>query len=176
MTCAKSDINADIHLNGETVEQVQDFTYLGASFNSQLDASREIKKRLAIARTKYTAIQSSLKMKSLSIKTKTRLLHSLVFPIALYGCEAWTIKKTDAQRINSFEMWCYRRILQVSWTDRRTNQSILAEILPKERFIVSVRRRKLCYFGHVLGVVQGSWEQQSLKAKWRGKDLEAVPK
>ena len=176
MTCAKSDINADIHLNGETVEQVQDFTYLGASFNSQLDASREIKKRLAIARTKYTAIQSSLKMKSLSIKTKTRLLHSLVFPIALYGCEAWTIKKTDAQRINSFEMWCYRRILQVSWTDRRTNQSILAEILPKERFIVSVRRRKLCYFGHVARGSAGELGTTILEGKVEGKRSRGRPK
>ena len=121
MTCAKNDINVDIHLNGEKVEQVQNFTYLGVSFNSALDGSKEIRKRLSIARSKLTDIQTSLKMKSLAIKTKSRLLQSLVFPVAIYGCEAWTIKKADAKRINAFEMWCYRRILKVTWSDRRTN-------------------------------------------------------
>ena len=105
-------------------EQVQDFTYLGASINSSLDGSKEIKKRLAIARAKLTD------MNSLSIKIKLRLLHSLIFPVATYGCEAWTIKKTDSQRINSFEMWCYRRILQVSWSHRINNSGIYAHRTP----------------------------------------------
>ena len=173
MACSKSQIDIDISLNGESVEQVQDFTYLGASFNCLLDGTKEIKKRLAIARAKLSDIQSSLKMKLLSIKTKTRLLHSLVFPIALYGCEAWTLKKSDQQKINSFELWCYRRILQVSWTERRSNASILDEILPKERLLVTMRRRKLKYFGHLARGSAGELGKTILEGKVEGRKLPA---
>ena len=164
------------NFNGETVEQVQNFVYLGASFNSALDGSREIRKRLSIARSKLTDIQASLKMKSLATKTKTRLLHSLIFPIATYGCEAWTIKKADAQRINSFELWCYRRILHVLWSDRRTNISILDEIQPGERLLTFARRRKLCYFGHVARGSAGDLGAIILEGKVQGKRSRGRPK
>ena len=176
MTCAKSDININMTLNGETVEQVKDFTYLGASFNSDLDNSKEIKKRLAIARAKLTSTQSLLKMKSLATKTKVRLLHSLIFPIATYGCEAWTIKKADAQRIAAFEMWSFRRILHIVWTDKRTNQSIIDEVQPKERLLCFVRRRKLCYFGHVARGSAGELGNIILQGKVEGKRSRGRPK
>ena len=154
--------------NGEAVKQVQDITYmyLGASINSLLDGSKVIKKRLAIARAKLTDIQTSLKMNSLSIKIKLRLLHSVIFPVATCGCDAWTIKKTDSQRISSFEMWSHQR----------SNESIIVEIMPKERLIVSVRRRKLYYFGHLARRSARELGTSILEGKVAGKHSRGRPK
>lgn len=150
------------------MEQVDNFVYLGASCSSTLDNSKEINRRLAIARSKFNDLQKTLKTKSLSTSTKVRLLNALIFPVATYGCEAWTIKKKDERSIAAFEMWCYRRILNISWVDRRTNESILVVISPKERLFVNVRKRKLQYFGHVARGSAGELSSTILQGKVQG--------
>jgi len=176
MVCSKDAIQVNIQLDKERVEQVDDFVYLGASCSSSLNNSKEIKKRLAIARSKFSDIQTTLKSHSLKLQTKLRLLNALIFPIATYGCEAWTLKKADVKVINSFEMWCFRRILNISWKDKRTNDSILAEICPTERLIVNICKRKLQYFGHVARGSAGDLGLTILQGKVQGKRSRGRPR
>ena len=117
--------------DGETVETVTDFIFLGSKITADGDCSHEIKRLLLLGRQVMTNLDSILKNRDIILPTKVRLVKAMVFPVVMYGCESWTIKKTELQRIDAFELWCWRRLLRVPWTARISNQSILKEISPE---------------------------------------------
>ena len=112
-------------IDGETVETVADFIFLGSKITSDGDCSHEIKRRLLLGRKVMTNLDSILKSRDITLPTKVWLAKAMVFPVVMYGCESWTVKKAECQRIDAFELWCWRRLLRVPWTARRSNQSIL---------------------------------------------------
>ena len=114
-------------IDGETMETVTDFIFLGSKITADDDCSHKIKRRLLIGRKAMTNLDSILKNRDITLPTKIRLVKAMVFPVVMYGCESWTIKKTERRRIEAFELWCQRRLLRVTWTSRRSNQSILKE-------------------------------------------------
>ena len=117
-------------IDDETVETVSDFIFLGSKIDADGDCSHEIKSRLLLGRKVMTNLDSILKSRDLTLPTKVRLVKAMVFPVVMYGCESWTVKKAERRRIDAFELWCWRRLLRVPWTARRSNQSILKEISP----------------------------------------------
>ena len=110
-------------IDGETVEMVSDFIFLGSKITADGDCSHEIKRRLLLERKVMTNLDSILKSRDITLPTKVRLVKAMVFPVVMYGCENWTVKKAERQRIDAFELWCWRRLLRVPWTARRSNQS-----------------------------------------------------
>ena len=118
-------------IDGETVETVADFIFLGSKITADGDGSHEIKRCLLLGRKVRTNLDSILKGRDINLPTKVHLVKTMVFPVVMYGCESWTIKKAEHRRINAFELWCWRRLLRVPWTARRSNQSILKEISPR---------------------------------------------
>ena len=117
-------------IDGETVETVSDCIFWGSKITADGDCSHEIKRRLLLERTVMTNLDSIFKSRDITLPTKVCLVKAMVFPVVMYGCESWTVKKTESQRIDAFELWCWRRLLRVPWTARRSNQSILKEISP----------------------------------------------
>ena len=117
-------------IDGETVETVADFIFLGSKISADVDCSHEIKRRLLLGKKVMTNLDSILKSRDITLPTKVRLVKAMVFPAVIYGCESWTIMKAERQRIDAFELWCWRKLLRVPWTARRFNQSILKEISP----------------------------------------------
>ena len=117
-------------IDGDTVETVRDFIFLGSKITADGDCSREMKRCLLLGRKVMTNLDSTLKSRDISLPTKVRLVKAMVFPVIMYGCESWTVKKAERQKIDAFELWCWRRLLRVPWTVRRSNQSILKEISP----------------------------------------------
>ena len=115
-------------IDGETVETVSDFIFLGSKITADGDCSHEIKRRLLLGRKIMTNLDSILKSRDITLSTKVCLVKATVFPVVTYGCESWTVKKAECRRIDAFELWCWRRLLRVPWTARRSNQSILKEI------------------------------------------------
>ena len=118
-------------IDGETMETVTDFIFLGSKITADGDCSHEIKRCLLLGRKVMTDLDSLLKSRDITLPTKVCLVKATVFPVVMYGCESWTIKKAESQRIDAFELWCWRRLLRVPWTARRSNQSILKEISPE---------------------------------------------
>ena len=118
-------------IDGETMETVTDFIFLGSKITADGDCSHEIKRRLRLGRKVMTNLDSILKSRDITLPTKAHLVKIMVFPIAMYGCESWTIKKAKCQRIDAFELWCWRRLWRVPWTARRSNQAILKETRPE---------------------------------------------
>ena len=118
-------------IDGETVETVTDFILGGSKITADGDRSHEIKRRLFLGRKVMTNLDSILKSRDITLPTKVRLVKAMVFPAVMYGCESWTIKKPECQRIHAFELWCWRRLLRVPWTARRSNQPIQKEISPE---------------------------------------------
>ena len=118
-------------IDGETVETVSDFIFLGSKITADGDCSHEIKIWLLLGRKAMTNLDSILKSRDITLPTSVCLVKDMVFPVVLYRCESWTIKKDKCQRIDAFELWCWRRLLRVPWTARRSNQSILKEISPE---------------------------------------------
>ena len=112
-------------IDGETVETVSDFILGGSKITADADCIHEIKRHLLLGRKVMTNLDSIFKSRDITLPTKVRLVKAMVFPIVMYGCESWTVKKTERQRIDAFELWCWRRLLRVPWTARRSNQSIL---------------------------------------------------
>src|SRR5574337_287069 len=137
-------------IDGETVEIVADFIFLGSKTTVDDDCSHEIKRRLLLGRQAMTNLDSILKSRDITLPTKVRLVKAMVFPVVMYGCESWTVKKAECQRIDAFELWCWRRLLRVPWTARRSNQSILKEISPGCSLEGLMLKLKLHYFGHVM--------------------------
>ena len=118
-------------IDGETVETVADFIFLGSKITADGDCSHEIKRHLLLGRKIMTNLDSILKSKDITLPTKVHLVKAMVFPVVMYGCESWTIKKAEHRRIDAFELWCWRRLLRVPWTARKSNQSTLKEISPE---------------------------------------------
>ena len=118
-------------IDGETVETVADFIFLGSKITADGDFSHEIKRYLLLGRKVMTNLDSILKSRDITLPTKVHLVKAMVFPVIMYGCESWTIRKAENQRIDAFELWCWRRLLKVSWTARRSSQSILKKISPE---------------------------------------------
>ena len=134
-------------IDGETVETLY---FLGPRISADSDCSHEIKRHLLLGRKVMTNWDSILKSRDITLPTKVHLVKAMVFPVVTYGCESWTIKKTDCQRIDAFEPWCWRRLLRVPWTARKFNQSILKEISPEYSLAGLMLRLKLQYFGHLM--------------------------
>ena len=118
-------------IDGETMETVTDFILGGSKITSDGDCSHEIKRHLLLGRKALTHLDSLLKSRDITLLTKVHLVRAMVFPVVMYGCESWTIKKAECRRIDAFKLWCWRRLLRVLWTARRSNQSILKEITPE---------------------------------------------
>ena len=137
-------------IDGETMETVRDFILGGSKITADGDCSHEIKKRLLLGRKAITNLDSILKSRDITLPTKVHLAKGMVFPVVMYGCESWTIKKSDCRRIDAFELWCWRRLLRVPWTSRRSNQSILKEISPEYSLEGLMLKLKLQYFGHLV--------------------------
>ena len=115
-------------INGETMETVTDFIFSGSKITADGDCSHEIKRRLLLGRKPMTNLDSILKRRYITLLTEVHLVKAMIFPVLMYGCESWTIKKAEHQRVDAFELWCWRRLLRVPWTTRRSNQSVLKEI------------------------------------------------
>ena len=139
-------------IDGETVETVSDFIFGASKITADGDCSHEIKRRLFLGRKVMTSLDSILKSRDMTLPTKVRLVKAMVFPGVMYGCEkkAWTVKKADCQRTDAFELWCWRRLLIVPWTSKRSNQSILKEISPGCSLEGMMLKLKLQCFGHIL--------------------------
>ena len=136
-------------IDGKTMETVTDFIFLGSKITADGDCSHEIKRRLLLGRKVMINLDSIFKSKDITLPTKVHLVKAMVFPVVMYGCESWTIKKAKCRRIDAFELWCWRRLLRVLWTARRSNQSILKEISPECSLEGLMLRLKLQYFGHL---------------------------
>ena len=134
-------------IDGETVS---DFIFWGSKITADGDRSHEIKKRLLLGRKVMTSVDSILKSRDVTLPTKVCLVKAMVFPVVMYGCESWTEKKAERQRIDAFELWCWRRLLRVPWTVRRPNLSILKEISPGCSLEGMMVKQKLQYFGHLM--------------------------
>ena len=137
-------------IDGETVETVADFIFLGSKITADDDCSHEIKRRLLLGRRVMTNLDSILKSRDITLSTKVGLLTAIIFPVVMYGCESWTIKKAECRRIDAFELWCWRRLLRVPWTARKSNQSILKETSPGCSLEGLMLKLKLQYFGHLM--------------------------
>ena len=137
-------------IDGETVETVADFILGGSKITADGDCSHEIKRHLLLGRKVMTNLDSLLKNRDITLPTKVYLVKAMVFPVVVYGCESWTIKKAEWYRIDAFELWCWRRLLRVPWTARRSNQSILKEISPGCSSEGLMLKLKLQYFGHLM--------------------------
>ena len=137
-------------IDGETVETMSDFIFWGSKITADGYCSHEIKRRLLLGRKVMINLDSILKSRDITLATKFCLVKAMVFPVVMYGCESWTIKKAECQRIDAFELWCWRRLLRVPWTARRSNQSILKEISPEYSLEGLMLKLKLQYFGHLM--------------------------
>uniref|UniRef100_A0A8B9X9V8 RNA-directed DNA polymerase n=1 Tax=Bos mutus grunniens TaxID=30521 RepID=A0A8B9X9V8_BOSMU len=136
-------------IDGETVETVSDFIFWGSKITADDDCSHEIKRRLLLGRKVMSNLDSIFKSRDITLPTKIHLVKAMVFPVVMYGCESWTVKKAECQRIDAFELWCWRRLLRVPWTARRSNQSIL-KISPGISLEGMMLKLKLQYFGHLM--------------------------
>ena len=137
-------------IDGETVEKVSDFILGGSKITADGDYSHEIKRRLLLGRKVMTNLDSTLKSRDITLPTEVHLVKAMVFPVVMYGCESWTVKKAERRRIDAFELWCCRRLLRVPWTARRSNQSIVKEISPGISLEGMMLKLKLQYFGHLM--------------------------
>ena len=153
-------------IDGETVKTVTDFLFGGSKITPDGDWSHEIKRRLLLGRKVMTNLDSLLKSRDITLLTKVHLVKAVVFPVVMYGCESWSIKKAEHWRIDAFELWCWRRLLRVPWTARRSNQSILKEISPE--YSLEVQMLKLQYFSQLM-LRASSLEKTLMLGKTEGK-------
>ena len=160
-------------IDGETMEKVADFMFWGSKITPDGDCSHEIKRCLLFGRKAMTNLDSMLKSRDITLPTKVRPVKAMIFLVVMYGCESWTIKKAEHQRIDTFELWCWRRLLRVPWTARRSNQSILKEISSEYSLEGLMFKLKLQYFGHLmvkLTHLKRPWCWERLKAGGEGDD------
>ena len=151
-------------IDGETEETLSDFIFGGSKIIADGDWRHEIKRQLLLGRKAMTDLDSILKSRDVTLPTKIHLVKAVVFPVVMYGCERWTIKKAEHWRIDAFELWCWRRLLRVLWTARISNQSIQKEINPEYSLEGLMLKLKLQYFGHLM------WRTDSLEKTDSGKD------
>ena len=155
-------------IDGETVEIVADFIFLGSKITVDGDCSHEIKRRLLLGRKVMSNLDSIFKSRDITLPAKAHLVKAMVFPVVMYGCESWTLKKAEHQRIDAFELWCWRRLLRVRWTARRSNQSILKEINLGISLEGLMLKLKFQYFGHLMRRVD-SLEKTLILERIRGR-------
>ena len=165
-------------IDEETVETVADFIFLGSKITADGDCSHEIKRRLLLGRKVMTNLHSIFKSRDITLSTKVRLVKAMVFSVVMCGCESWTIKKAERRRIDAFGLWCWRKLLRVSWSVRRSNQSILKEISPGCSLEGLMLKLKLQYFGHLvqradsfektlmLGKIEGRRRRGQQRMRW----------
>ena len=165
-------------IDGETVETVGDFIFRGSEITADGDWSHEIKRRLLFSRKIMTNLDSILKSRDITLPTKVHLVKAMVFPVVMYGCESWTIKKAESWKIDAFEVWCLSRLLRVPLTARISNQSILKEISPAYSLEGLRLKQKLQYFGHlmqrtdslektlILGMIEGRRRRERQRMRW----------
>ena len=137
-------------IDGETVETVSDFILLGSKITTDDDCSHETKRRLLLRRKVMTNLDSICKSRDITLPTNIHIVKAMVLPVVMYGCESWTVKKAEHQRIDCFELWCWRRLLRVPWTARKSKQSILKEVSPRCSLEGLMLKLKLQYFGHLM--------------------------
>ena len=137
-------------IDGETVETVSDVIFLGSKITADGDCSHEIKRRLLLGRKVITNLDSIFKSRDITLPATVRLVKAMIFPVVMYGCESWAMKKAERQGIDAFELWCWRRLLRVPWTARRSNQSILKKVSPGISLERMMLKLKLQYFGHLM--------------------------
>ena len=137
-------------IDGEKMETVADFIFMVSKITVDSDCSHEIRRCLLLGRKAMTNLNSVLKSRDITLPTKVHIVKAMVFPVVMYGCESWTIKKADCQRIDAFELWCWGRLLRVPWTARRSNPSILKEINPEYALEGQMVKLKLHYSGHLM--------------------------
>ena len=162
-------------IDRETVETVADFIFGGSKITADVDYSHEIKRYLLLGRKVMTSLDRLLKSRDITLPTKVHLVKAMVFPVVMYGCENWTLKKAEHRRIDAFELWCWRRLLRVPWTPRRSNQSILKEISPEYSLEGLMLKLKLQYFGHLMQrtnslektLMLGKTEGRRRRGRWR---------
>ena len=150
------------------METVSDFIFLGSKITADGDCSHEIKRLLLLGRKAMTNLDSILESRDITLPTKVRLVKAMVFPVVIYGCESWTMKKAELQRSDAFELWCWRRLLRVPWTARTSTQSILKEISPEYSLEGLMLKLKLQYFGHLMQRTE-SLEKTLMLGKIEGK-------
>ena len=150
---------------GKQWKQCQTFIYLGSKITADGDCRHEIKRHLFLGRKVMTNLDSIWKSRDITLPTKVHLVKAMVFPVVMYGCESWTVKKAEYQRIDAFELWCWRKLLRVTWTARRSNQSILKEFSPRCSLEVLMLTLKLQYFGHLMRSVD-SLEKTDAGRDW----------
>ena len=160
------------------METVTDFIFLGSKITADGDCSHEIKRHLLLGRNAMTNLDSILKSKDITLPTKVHLVKAMVFPVVIHRCESWTVKKAECRRIDAFELWCWRRLLRVPWTARRSNQSILEGISPEYSLEVLMLKLKLQYFCHLirgtdsfektlmLGKIEGRRSREQQRMRW----------
>ena len=137
-------------IDGETMEPMTSFDFFGSKITADGDCSHEIKRHLLLGRKVMTSLDSIFKSRDITLPTKVHLVKAMVFPVVMYRCESWTIKKAECRRIDAFELWCWKRLLRVPWTARRSNQSILKEISPECSLEGVILKLKLQYFVHLM--------------------------
>ena len=157
-------------IDGETVERVTDFIFWGSKITAGGDCSYEIKRHLLLGRKAMTNLDSILKSIDITLPTKVRLVKAMVFPLVMYGCESWTIKKAEHRRIDAFEVWCWRIFLRVPWTARSSNQFILKEISPGCSLEGLMLKLKFQYFGHLNVKSWLIWKDPVAGKDWRRKE------
>ena len=165
-------------IDGETVETVSNFIFWGSRITEDGDCSHEIKRHLLLGRKVMTNLDNILKSRDITLPTKVHLVKAMVFPVVMYGYESWTVRKAEHQRINAFEVWCWRRLLRVPWTARRSNQSILKEISSEYSLEGLMLKLKLQYSGHLmqradsfektlmLGKIEGRRRRGQQRMRW----------
>ena len=165
-------------IDGKTVETVSDFIFLGSKIIADGDCSHEIKRHLLLGRKVVTNLDSILKSRDITLPTKVRPVKAVVFPVVMYGGESWAIKKPERRRTDAFELWCWRRLLRVPWTARRSSQSILKEISPEYLLVGLMLKLKLQHFGHLmrrtdslektlmLGKIEGRRRRGQQRVRW----------
>ena len=155
-------------IDGETMETVTDLIFLGSKITPDGDCSHESKRHLLLGRKPMANLDSILKSRDITLLTKVHLVKAMVFPVVMYGCESWTIKKAEHWRIDAFKLWCWRRLLRVLWTARRSNQSILKEISPEYSLQGLMLKLKLQYFGQLMQRTD-SFEKTLMLGKTEGR-------
>ena len=170
------------------METIMDFIFLDSKITADGDCSHEIKRHLVLGRKAMTNLDSMLKSRDITLPTKFCLVKAMVFPVVMYGCESWTIKKAEHRRIDAFELWCWRRLLRVPWTARRSNLSILKEISPEYSLEGLMLKLKLQYFGHlmqrtdllektlILGKSEGRRRRGRQRMRWLGGIIDSMDK
>ena len=158
-------------IDGKTIGTVEDFIFLGSKITTDGGCSHEIKRHLLLGRKAMTNLDGILKSRDITVPTKVHLVKAMVFPVVVYGCESWTIKKAEHRRIDAFDLWCWRRLLRVPWTARRSNQSILKEISPEyslEGLMLKLKLQSLASWCEELTHLKGPWYQKRLKVGGEG--------